>query len=157
MATGGLRLPADFAKAMALGADLVAISNSALQSIGCIAARMCNSNQCPAGIATQRPELRAKLDVDKGAKQLENFMRGSTHLMAVLARACGHDALRKFNVDDLTTWKRDMADLTGVAYGGVDDPRRRIRQLERQLAEAQAQLAAVAALAGGGGGAAGTT
>ena len=114
---------------MALGADLVAVSNSALQSIGCIAARMCNSNQCPAGIATQRPELRAKLDVEKGAKQLQNFMEGSTDLMQVLARACGHDALRKFNINDLTTWKRHLADLTGISFGGVDDPRRRIRQL----------------------------
>eukprot|EP00937_MAST-01D_sp_MAST-1D-sp2_P000957 g957.t1 len=146
VATGGLRLPADFAKAMALGADLVAVSNSALQSIGCIAARMCNSNQCPAGIATQRPELRAKLDVEKGARQLANFMAGSTQLMSVLARACGHDALRKFNINDLTTWKRDMADLTGVSFGGVEDPQRRIRELERELAAARQQLASVAAL-----------
>jgi len=39
--------------------------------------------------------------------------------MQVMARACGHDHLSKFNNDDLTTWKREMADLTGVAYGGV--------------------------------------
>ena len=139
MATGGLRLPADFAKCLALGADIVAISNSALQSIGCVAARMCNTNMCPAGIATQRPELRAKLDVNKGAKQLHNFMDASAHLMAVLARACGHDALSKFELRDLTTWKKDMADLTGIAFGGVEDPQRRIRQLEAEVAALKLQ------------------
>jgi len=39
--------------------------------------------------------------------------------MQVLARACGHTHLSEFNPDDLTTFKRDMADLTGVHYGGV--------------------------------------
>ena len=56
--TGGLRVAEDFAKAMALGADAIAVSNSAMQAVGCIAARMCNSNNCPVGIATQKPELR---------------------------------------------------------------------------------------------------
>ena len=139
IATGGLRLPADFAKAMCLGADGIAISNSALQSIGCIAARMCNTNFCPAGIATQRPELRAKLDVDTSAQQLCNFIQASTSLMTVLARACGHDDLQKFNATDLTTWKREMADLTGVSFGGANDPARRIRQLEEELAQAKAK------------------
>ena len=51
--TGGLRVDEDFTKAMALGADAIAASNSAMQAVGCIAARMCNSNNCPAGVATQ--------------------------------------------------------------------------------------------------------
>jgi len=51
--TGGLRTPADFAKALAMGADGVAISNSALQAIGCLGMRACNTNNCPVGIATQ--------------------------------------------------------------------------------------------------------
>ena len=44
---------------------------------------------------------------------------GAVELMKVLARACGHDRLSGFNMDDLITWKRDMADLAGVAYGGA--------------------------------------
>ena len=55
--TGGIRVPADFIKALCLGADGVAISNSAMQAVGCIAARLCNTNNCPAGIATQNPKL----------------------------------------------------------------------------------------------------
>jgi glutamate synthase domain-containing protein 2/CDGSH-type Zn-finger protein len=117
--TGGLRVPEDFIKAMALGADGVALANSAIQAVGCIGARMCNTNNCPAGIATQKPELRALLDVDTGAKQLSTFMGASVQLMQVMSRACGHDHLSKFAHTDLTTWKREMAHLSGVAYGGV--------------------------------------
>jgi len=117
--TGGLRLPADFIKAMALGADAIAVSNSALQAIGCLGMRACHTNNCPVGIATQKPELRARIKIEKGAQQLNNFFRASTELMQVMARACGHSHLNQFNHTDLTTWKRDMADLSGVAYGGI--------------------------------------
>ncbi|NMP17874.1 glutamate synthase-related protein [Thalassotalea sp. Y01] len=116
--TGGLRLPIDFVKAMALGADGIAVSNSAMQSIGCVAARMCNTNNCPAGIATQRQDLRQRLNVDKSAQQLQNFFQASVSLMQVMARACGHNALSKFNRDDLATWHHDMASLSGIRYSG---------------------------------------
>ena len=117
--TGGLRLPADFVKALALGADAVAVSNSALQAIGCLGMRACHTNNCPVGIATQKPHLRRRLEIGKGAEQLSNFFRASTELMQVMARACGHDHLNKFCSDDLTTWDREMAHLTGIAYGGL--------------------------------------
>jgi glutamate synthase domain-containing protein 2 len=117
--TGGLRLPADFIKALALGADAIAVSNSAIQSIGCLGMRACHTNNCPVGIATQKPHLRQRLKIEKGAEQLNNFFRASTELMQVMARACGHDHLNKFCIDDLTTWDREIAHLTGIAYGGV--------------------------------------
>ncbi|MDH3815564.1 MAG: glutamate synthase-related protein [Acidobacteriota bacterium] len=117
--TGGLRLPADFVKALALGADAIAVSNSALQAIGCLGMRACHTNNCPVGIATQKPHLRRRLKIEKGAEQLSNFFRASTELMKVMARACGHDDLGEFSADDLTTWKREIAHLTGIRYGGV--------------------------------------
>jgi glutamate synthase domain-containing protein 2 len=117
--TGGLRLPADFVKAMALGADAVAVSNAALQAIGCLGMRACHTNNCPVGIATQKTHLRRRLEVEKGAEQLNNFFRASTALMKVMARACGHSHLDRLSVDDLTTWHRDVAHLTGISYGGV--------------------------------------
>jgi glutamate synthase domain-containing protein 2 len=117
--TGGLRLPADFIKALALGADAIAVSNSAIQAIGCLGMRACHTNNCPVGIATQKPHLRKRLKIEKGAEQLNNFFRASTELMQVMARACGHDHLNKFCIDDLTTWDREMAHLTGIAYGGL--------------------------------------
>ena len=120
--TGGLRVPIDFVKALALGADGVAISNSAMQAIGCVAARICNTNNCPAGIATQKADLRQRLNIEKSAKQLQNFFIASTQLMQVMARACGHDSLHKFNKDDLATWHREMALLSGVRYSGFENP-----------------------------------
>ncbi len=120
IATGGLRHPADFAKAMALGADGVAVSNAALQAIGCLGMRACQTNNCPVGIATQKPHLRDRLPVDVAAERLARFFSASVDLMSVLARAAGHRHLNEFGVDDLTTFKIDMARLTGVAYGGVD-------------------------------------
>jgi glutamate synthase domain-containing protein 2 len=118
--TGGLRKPADFAKALALGADAVALANSAMQAIGCIAMRACHTNNCPVGIATQKPHLVSRLVVEKSAQRLANFFAASTELMQVLARACGHRRLADFNPGDLTTFKRDMADLSGVAYAGAN-------------------------------------
>jgi glutamate synthase domain-containing protein 2 len=117
--TGGLRTPADFAKAMALGADGVAVSNAALQAIGCLGMRACHTNNCPVGIATQKPHLRARLPVDVAAERLARFFGASVDLMKVLARAAGHRHLKDFSVGDLTTYKRDISELTGIAFGGV--------------------------------------
>jgi glutamate synthase domain-containing protein 2 len=120
--TGGLRVPVDFVKALALGADGVALANSAMQAIGCVAARMCNTNDCPTGIATQKEALRSRLDIDRSARQLANFFNASTDLMQVMARACGHDHLGHFNHDDLATWHREMALLSGVRFSGYANP-----------------------------------
>jgi len=117
--TGGLRTESDFVKAMALGADGVAVSNSALQAIGCLGMRACHTNNCPVGIATQKENLRARLDVQRSAQQLARYFEGTVELMKVLGRACGHDHLSKLAQDDLTTWDRDLAYLTGVRYAGV--------------------------------------
>ncbi len=117
--TGGLRTESDFVKAMALGADGVAVSNAALQAIGCLGMRACHTNNCPVGIATQQEHLRARLVARASAERLRNYFEATVELMQVLARACGHSHLNQFCRDDLTTWKRDVAYLTGVAYGGV--------------------------------------
>ena len=117
--TGGLRVPEDFIKAMALGADGIALSNSALQSIGCVAARICNTNNCPSGIATQKSELRKKLDSENAAKRLNRFFESSVELMKVMARACGHAHLNQFNPEDIGTWHRKMANMSGINYTGI--------------------------------------
>lgn len=117
--TGGLRTPGDFAKALALGADAIAVSNSALQAIGCLGMRACHTNNCPVGIATQKEHLVARLIADTSAQQLARFFDTSVELMKILARACGHDDFAKFSLEDLTTWKKDMTELSGVPFGGV--------------------------------------
>lgn len=118
--TGGLRTESDFVKAMALGADGIAIANSAIQAIGCLGMRACNTNNCPVGIATQKESLRSRLIVDQSAKQLENYLTSTIELMKILARACGHNSLSKFNLSDLTTFKPEMSKLSGVEFSGVN-------------------------------------
>lgn len=118
--TGGLRVAEDFAKAMMMGADAVAVSNSALQAIGCLGMRACNTNNCPVGIATQKESLRSRLIIQSSAKQLHNFFSATTDLMKVVARACGHDDFTKFERSDLSTYNWDMHKLTGIPYAGIN-------------------------------------
>jgi len=117
--TGGLRVAEDFAKAMMLGADAIAVSNSALQAIGCLGMRACGTNNCPVGIATQKESLRQRIEIAKSAKQLYNFFTATANLMSVVARACGHDDVRKFNFNDLSTLNYEMHKLTGIPYAGI--------------------------------------
>ncbi len=117
--TGGLRVPSDFIKALALGADAVAVSNSALQAIGCLGMRACHTNNCPVGIATQKENLRARLMIEKSAKQLHNFFEASKELLEVATRSMGYDNINKLNAGDLSTFDYDMHRLSGVKYAGV--------------------------------------
>ena len=118
--TGGLRVPSDFAKAMAMGADAIAISNSALQAIGCLGMRACHTDNCPVGIATQKQNLRSRLIIDNSAQRLANFFKASADLMRVISRSVGHDSLTKLSMEDLSTFSHDMHRLTGIQYGGVN-------------------------------------
>ncbi|MEL7533749.1 MAG: glutamate synthase-related protein [Bacteroidota bacterium] len=117
--TGGLRVASDFVKALALGADAIAIANSAMQAIGCLGMRACHTDNCPVGIATQKENLRARLKIQQSAKQLHNFLEASKELMQLVARACGHDSLTQFNANDLSTFDYEMHRLSGIRYAGV--------------------------------------
>lgn len=117
--TGGLRIADDFAKALMLGADAIAVSNSALQAIGCLGMRACHTNNCPVGIATQKESLRQRIIIEQSAKQLFNFFSATNELIKVVARACGHDHIEKFNFDDLSTLNYEMHKLTGIHYAGA--------------------------------------
>ncbi len=118
--TGGLRVAEDFAKAMMLGADAVAVSNAAIQAIGCLGMRACHTNNCPVGIATQKDHLRARIEIDRSAQQLYNFFTATNELIKVVARACGHDDVNKFRADDLSTFNYEMHRLTGIPFAGIN-------------------------------------
>ncbi|MFT5253738.1 MAG: glutamate synthase domain-containing protein 2/nitrite reductase [Flavobacteriales bacterium] len=116
--TGGLRIADDFAKALMLGADAVAVSNSALQAIGCLGMRACGTNNCPVGIATQKENLRQRIEINIAAQRLERFFNSSNDLIKIIARACGYNDISQFNKNDLSTLSRDMHYLTGINYAG---------------------------------------
>jgi len=117
--TGGLRIAEDFAKALMLGADAVAVSNAALQAIGCLGMRACNSNNCPVGIATMKSHLRQRLVIEQSAQQLHTYFTATNELIKVIARACGYADIAHFNPDDLSTFDHDMHRLAGIPYAGV--------------------------------------
>ena len=116
VATGGLRTPADFAKALALGADCVAISTSAMMAIGCQQYRACQNNTCPVGIATQNSELRQRFDIQISAQRLVNFLEAAEAELTDFCRMLGHRQVTELNPDDLVTLDRDLADYAGIAH-----------------------------------------
>lgn len=117
--TGGLRVAEDFAKALMLGANAIAVSNAALQAIGCLGMRACGTNNCPVGIATQKENLRQRLVIESSARQLFNFLTATNDLLKVIARVCGYDDVRKFNSGDLSTIDYHLHKLAGINYAGI--------------------------------------
>lgn len=114
--TGGLRTSADIAKALAMGADAVALSSAALMALGCQCYRLCNRGMCPMGIATQNPDMEKRLDVEKGAARVANFLKATTEELRTFARISGHDSVHDFSKNDLCTIDRDIADYTGIRH-----------------------------------------
>ena len=114
--TGGFRISADFAKGLALGADAIAIGTAALVAIGCRQFRVCNTGQCPTGIATQDSGLRARLDVSASARGLANFLRVSTAELKDFARLTGKEDIHRLGLDDLCTTNSEISNHTAVAH-----------------------------------------
>lgn len=114
--TGGLRISSDFAKAIALGADGIAIGTSALMAIGCQQYRICNTGKCPMGITTQDPELRARFNIDSATKRLENFLNVSTEELKDFARLTGNDDVHKLSINDLCTTNSEISNHTDIEH-----------------------------------------
>lgn len=114
--TGGLRVSADFAKAIAMGADAVAIASSALIAAACQQYRVCGTGNCPMGIATQDPELRTRLKVDAAAARVANFLEVSFRELETFARITGHGRLQELSVEDLVTINREIAEYTDIRH-----------------------------------------
>ena len=120
--TGGLRVSADFAKALAMGADAVAIASAALIAAACQQYRICGSGKCPVGVATQDPELRARLKVDAAAQRVANFLNVSLNELKSFARVTGHRSVPGLTLDTLVTTDSDIARYTGIRHVGEPRP-----------------------------------
>lgn len=117
--TGGLRVSSDFAKALAMGADAVAIASAGLIAAACQQYRICGTGNCPVGIATQKPELRARLKVEAAAQRVANFLNVSLEELKMFARTTGHSSVHDLNVSDLVTLNRDIAEYTNIPHAGM--------------------------------------
>lgn len=116
VSTGGYRTPDEMAKALALGADAIAIATGALMAIGCQQYRACHRGSCPVGIATQIEELRERLDIDISARRLANFLTAATSMIVDYTRLTGHHAISELSRSDLVTLHPDLARHTDLEY-----------------------------------------
>lgn len=116
IATGGYRTPAEIAKALALGADAVALATASMTAIGCQQYRSCHRGTCPVGIATQRQDLRMRLDPQISAGRLERYLTAATDMITDYCRAAGKDAVAALARTDLVTLHPDLAERTDIRY-----------------------------------------
>lgn len=116
--TGGLRVSSDFAKALAMGADAVAIASAGLIAAACQQYRICGSGNCPVGVATQNPELRARLKTDTAALRVANFLNVSRKELETFARVTGNHSVHDLSVENLVTTDPDIAKYTSIKHIG---------------------------------------
>ncbi len=114
--TGGLRVSSDFAKALAMGADAVAVATAPLIAAACQQYRICGTGGCPVGIATQDTELRKRLKVEVASQRVYNFLRVSNEELKTFARITGHADVHDLTVDDLCTVNREISEYTNIVH-----------------------------------------
>ena len=114
--TGGLRTSSDFAKAIAMGADAVAIATAAMIAIGCQQYRSCNSGKCPVGIGTQDPELRKRFHIEESSKRLENYFNVVNEELRTFARITGNDDIHKLSNYDIVTTNNEISKNTNIKH-----------------------------------------
>ena len=114
--TGGLRVSSDFAKALAMGADAVAVASAAMVAAACQQYRICGTGMCPVGVATQEPALRERLHMDAAAGRVANYLRCSAEEWKTFARITGHEDIHELSVDDLCTISREISEYTNIEH-----------------------------------------
>ena len=114
--TGGLRVSSDFAKALAMGADAIAIGTAAIIAAACQQYKICDTGDCPMGVATQDEQLRERFKIESASKRVENFLRVSNDELKTFARIAGHVDVHDFNIDDLCTLNSEISDYTDIKH-----------------------------------------
>ena len=114
--TGGFRDSGDIAKALALGADAVAMATASMIAIGCQQYRICHTGRCPVGVTSQDPALRARLDPDRSSRRLANFLRVSTEELQAFARLTGNNDVHQLAIGDLCTTNSEISAHTEIGH-----------------------------------------
>ncbi len=114
--TGGLRVSSDFAKAIAMGADAVAIASAAMVAAACQQYRICGTGMCPVGMATQEPELRERLLIEAASQRVANYLACSAEELRTFARITGHSRIHELSSEDLCTINREISEYTNIAH-----------------------------------------
>jgi len=116
IATGGFRISSDIAKALALGADAVALGTAAMIAAGCDQYRTCHTGKCPTGVTTQDPVLRERLDITTGARGVENFFHATAEELEMFCRLCGRSDIHDLAVEDLRTTHSEISAHTRIRH-----------------------------------------
>jgi glutamate synthase domain-containing protein 2 len=133
---GGIRNGSDVAKALALGADAIAIGHSSLMALNCnkdtpeadyekeigVEAGYCyhcHTGRCPVGVATQDPVLRKRLDPDAAAERVFNFLHTLTIECQMMARACGKTDVHSLEPEDLAALTMEASAMAMVPLAGT--------------------------------------
>lgn len=114
--TGGLRISSDFAKAIAMGAKAVAIASSALMAAACQQYRICNTGNCPVGVATQDEKLRIRVNIESSAKRVANFLNVSLEELKMFGRISGHNDIHDLSIYDLSTTNFEISNYTNIHH-----------------------------------------
>ncbi|MGH8919146.1 MAG: FMN-binding glutamate synthase family protein, partial [Actinomycetes bacterium] len=135
---GGIRNGGDIAKCLALGATAIAIGHSSLMALNCnkelpgitdyegtvgVPAGKCyhcHTGRCPVGVTTQDAGLEARLDADRGARQVTNYLKAMAMETAALARACGKSDVHNLEPNDLVALTVEAAAMAQVPLAGTE-------------------------------------
>jgi glutamate synthase domain-containing protein 2 len=118
--SGGIKDGADIAKALAIGADAVAIGTSAMVAMGCRVCLRCHTGVCGFGIGTQDEASRAKFDIEAAAEKVANYIKAITNEAVLLAKSAGKTKLRNLEREDLRSLTLEACAMTGIPIVGTD-------------------------------------